>query len=66
MKRTKNYFDKPQPHHLQREAISGCIRFDGEDLGNHYSCKIFKINRFWRSLKTFQKPVEAVVIIING
>ena len=33
MKRTKNYFDKPQPHHLQREAISGCIRFDGEDLG---------------------------------
>ncbi len=43
MKRTKNYFDKPQPHHLQREAISGCIRFDGEDLGNSitYPPKVF-------------------------
>ncbi len=32
MFRKKNYFDKPQPGYQQREAISGCIRFDGEDL----------------------------------
>ena len=38
MKRTKNYFDKPQPSAMKREAISGCIRFDGEDLGKPYSC----------------------------
>lgn len=37
MKRTKNYFDKPQPCYQEREALSGCIKFDGEDLGNYYS-----------------------------
>jgi len=42
MKRTKNYFDKPQPSHQCREAISGCIRFDGEDLGNYYFSMIVK------------------------
>ena len=36
MKRTKNYFDKPQPNAQAREALSGCIRFDGEDLGNYF------------------------------
>ena len=68
MKRTKNYFDKPQPHHLQREAISGCIRFDGEDLGIPLLIpqSIYLLKRFRSSLNTFQKPPEGVVKIING
>ncbi len=33
MFRTKERFDKLQPQAQERECISGCIKFDGEDLG---------------------------------
>ena len=34
MKRTKETFFRDHPHHTEREGVSGCKEFDGEDLGN--------------------------------
>ncbi len=32
MKRTKERFDRVLPSAQERDSISGCIKFDGEDL----------------------------------
>lgn len=37
MKRTKETFYKNQPHFSERDGLSGCKEFDGEDLGTYPS-----------------------------
>ena len=66
MKRTKNYFDKPQPHHVNREALSGCIRFDGEDLGNQRPQITHQFNRLWCQKSSLQATSSSMAQTANG
>ena len=66
MKRTKNYFDKPQPHHANREALSGCIRFDGEDLGKPSPQLTHQFNRLWSQKSSLQIASSLMAQTANG